>query len=130
MLLDAGSLFAKDQSIVDGTIEVIDLGVKGLGRGNGINFFMEISADVVGLTSATFRLFNADDEAGTQNKEEILVSPEYQEEKLTKGFSFIVELPATKKRYLILEIEKNGVATAGRYWAGLTGSEQYAAHNI
>ncbi len=130
MLLDVSSLFAKDLNIVSGTPEVLYLGEKGLGHINGIRFFVEISEKVEGLNAVTFRLFAASDEAGTENKEEILLSPAYKVERLKKGFSFMIELPATQRPYLILEVEKDGTATAGKYWAGLTSSEQYAAHNI
>lgn len=130
MLLDVSSLFAKDLSIASGTPEVVYLGEKGLGRVRGISFFVEISEQVEGLNAVTFRLFTASDKAGKKDKEEILLSPAYTVNRLRKGFSFMVELPATQKPYLILEVEKDGAATAGKYWAGLTSSEQYAAHNV
>ena len=130
MLLDVSSLFAQNISMVDGVPEVIDLGEKGLGRVRGLNLFVEISEEVAGLESASFHLYSADNTAGTENREEILVSPVCSREKLKRGFCYMAELPATVQRYLIFEVKKSGAATAGRYWAGLTGSEQYAAHNV
>ncbi len=128
MLLDVSSLFAKNISVVDGTPEVLDMGEKGIGRVRGLNLFVEISEAVAGATALTFKLYSAESEDGSA-KEEILVSPEYAVARLKRGFSFITELPAVTQRYLIFEVVADGVATAGRYWAGLTGSEQYAAHN-
>ena len=130
MLLDVSSLFAQNISMVDGKPEAVDLGEKGLGRVRGMNLFVEISEDVAGLESVSFHLYSADNAAGTENREEILVSPDYGLQKLQKGFCFMAELPATQKRYLLFEVVRSGTATAGRYWAGLTGSEQYAAHNV
>ncbi len=130
MLLDVSSLFAKNLSLVDGEVEVLDIGEKGLGRVQGINFFAEISEDVSGLSTLSFCLYTAGNEEGTEDKEEILVTPEYPLSRLKKGFSCSFELPATKNRYLLLEVNKTGTATGGKFWAGLSSSEQYAAHNL
>ncbi len=128
MLLDVSSLFAKNISVADGTPEVLDMGEKGIGRVRGLNLFVEISEAVAGATSLTFKLYAGASEDGS-DKEEIMVSPEYAVARLKQGFSFISELPAVTERYLFFEVVVDGVATAGKYWAGLTGSEQYAAHN-
>ena len=129
MLLDVSCLFAQNLSLVDGVPTVLDMGEKGLGRVKGLNLFVEMSEAAAGLTSANFKLFLADDEEGAENKTEILATPEYTAAKMVKGFACQFEVPALDKRYLILEVDKTGTATAGKYWAGLTTAEQYAYHN-
>ena len=129
MLIDIDGLFAQNVSLVDSDNKAVELGEKGLGYGSGIKFFVEVSEDFSGVSSVSWKLSMADDEAGAVNKEDLLISPEYSVDRLKKGFCFMLELPATDRKYLLLETVKDGVASAGRYWSGLTSSEQYAAHN-
>ena len=129
MLIDKSCLLAENTELANPEHTVIDLGEKGMGTGGYINLFIEMVASAAGLTSATWKFYTAYDKDGTLEKTEILSTPLLTAEKLKKGYIFEVPIPITEQRYLILEIEKDGTATAGRYWAGLTTSEQFGHHN-
>ena len=99
-----------------------------MGTGGYINLFIEMVEAATGVTSVTWKFYTAHDKEGTLEKTEILSTPLLSAETLKKGYIFEVPIPITQQRYLILEITKDGTATAGRYWAGLTTSEQFGHH--
>ncbi len=129
MLLDELNTLAKATTLASPEHLVIDLGPKGMGKGGDINFYIEMTVAAAGLTSCNWKLYVADDEDGTTNKNEILATPEFLLASLVKGFMFSTPIPDTSQRYLILELNVTGTATAGTYWAGLTSGHQYGYHN-
>ena len=129
MLIDKSNLFAQNTELANPEHTVLDLGERGMGTGGYINLFIEMVEGAAGVTSATWRFFTAHDKEGMLENTEILATPALPIERLKKGYIFEVPIPITEQRYLILEIEKDGTATAGRYWAGLTTSEQFGHHN-
>lgn len=129
MLIDKSCLFAENTELSDPEHVVIDLGERGMGTGGYINLFIEMVEAAAGVTSVTWRFYTAHDKEGTLEKTEIISTPALPVSRLKRGYIFEVPIPVTEQRYLILEIEKDGTATGGRYWAGLTTSEQFGWHN-
>ena len=129
MQLDIENTLAKNTSLISPEHKVIDLGCKGMGKGGDLNIFIGMTEAAAGITSCNWKFYLSDDEDGTINKTEVLATPEFQVATLNKGFTFMTTVPNTSQRYLSLETDKTGTATAGKYWSGFTRGQQYGYHN-
>ncbi len=128
MLLDNGLLFAKALD-VGGTHKALDMGEKGSGFNTDLRFFVDITEEVAGATAIKFTLSSADDEAGTVNKTPLFTSHTLEGVSLKVGTPINLVMPSVNQKYLILDADVTGTATAGKYWAGLTTSAQESWHN-